>query len=185
MRTQLLISLVLSSLLILSISCFAKGKDSVITLGMLDPSLKSLEGNVTFDAFLLEENQIEFEKPGVGKYDTFFQEVALITGWLTEARFLLTQINEGKLTLQDAVVNQTLITIQKALNDFEDKIPSVTETAKSFNPKDDFTGFNKRKVPGVSTAIAKAVENLKKAAEEAPQILEQLNTLLTPAESGE
>jgi len=179
MNTKLLFITSLCALVALQAFGFAKGKDNVVTLGVLDPSLKNAEGTAV-DAFTIEENRIEFDQPGVEKYDTYFKEVAIVAGTTTELRFVLTQINEGNLTAFDA--KPVLDFGRTALPEMENKIPSLLEQAQGFKPSDDFKGMKKTKIPGVAAGLTKSMETLNSAATEIPTILEQLNALDTTTE---
>ena len=57
------ITMVLAFCFMLMIGGIAKAGDNTVTLGMLDSSLKDLEGS-KMDAFTIKENQIEFDQPG-------------------------------------------------------------------------------------------------------------------------
>lgn len=166
--------IVLGAILVLVSGGLVKGGSDVVTLGMLDPSLKSAEGS-SVDAFTIKENQIEFEQPGVDKYDKFFKEVAIVSGTVTELRYVLEQVNNGKLTVMEA--KPVIDFGRTSLPELKKKIPSLIEEAKSFKPSEDFTGLNKRKIPAVASGLTKSIDSLNSAAKEIPTIMEQLDAL--------
>ena len=166
----------------LMIGGIAKAGDNTVTLGMLDSSLKGLEGSKV-DAFTVKENQIKFDQPGVAKYDKFFKEVAIVDGTVKELRFVLKQKNDGNLTVLEA--KPVIDFGRTSLPDLKKKIPSLIDQAKSFKPSDDFTGLKKRKIPKVTSGLAKSIDTLNSAASEIPTIMEELDALATKQESGE
>ncbi len=146
---------------------------------MLDKSLKDAQGTA-IDAFAHEENQIKFDQPGVKKYDAFFKEVAIVSGTVTEVKFVLNQIDEGKLTVADA--EPVLDFGLKALPEVEDRIPALIDEAKGFNPVEDFPGFrNKLKIPAVTAGLVDASNTLKESATEVPDILQELKAVTEKA----
>ncbi len=180
MKTKLFLIIVLSFLFAIPVYCLGKDKDNVVTLEMIDQSLKDAEGS-SIDAFVLEENLIEFKQTKVEKYDTFFREVAVVAGTVTELRFILTQINEEKITTSDA---QSVIEFGKtALPALMERIPSLVEQVKSFTPSDDFTGLKKGKIPGVTKGLTEALGTLTSTLGEIPEIIEQIDALVVPDES--
>jgi hypothetical protein len=179
MRLKLFLMGFLFSALVFPGPVMAESKGNFVELGMLDTVLKEAEGTAV-DAFAHEENRIDFDQPGVQKYDDFFKKVAIVSGTVTELRFVLNQIGEGKLGVAEAtpVIDFGLTTLPK----MEDKIPSLIDRAEAFNPADDFPGFrNKMKVPGVVAGLADATTTLTKSATEIPGVLQELKAIATPA----
>lgn len=177
MKSKLLLGLVFFVFVFPS-SSMAESKENFIELGMLDESLVDSEGTAV-DAFAHEENRISFDQPGVPKYDSFFKEVAVISGTVAETRFVLDQFNAGTLGEADAM---PVITFSlNALPELEDKIPSLIEKAEAFDPMSDFPGFrNKMKIPGVVAGLADAGTALKESATDIPGILQELTALAGP-----
>jgi len=174
------VTMVLAFCFMLMIGGIAKAGDNTVTLGMLDSSLKDLEGSKV-DAFTIKENQIEFDQPGVEKYDKFFKEVAIVDGTVKELRFVLKQKNDGNLTVLEA--KPVIDFGRTSLPDLKKKIPSLMDQAKSFKPSDDFTGMKKRKIPAVTSGLTKSIDTLKSATSEIPIIMEELDALATKQES--
>ena len=169
----------LVSMLVSAAPTMARSKDNSVELGMLDKSLEAAEGTAV-DAFAHKENRIEIDQTDVKKYDDFFKDVAVVSGTMTEMRFVLKQINGGKVSAADAmpVISFGLT----ALPEMESKIPALIDRAEAFDPAADFPGFrNKMKIPGVVSGLADATKTLTKSAEEAPEILKELRAISTTA----
>ena len=171
---------ILAFCFVLMIGGVAGAGDNTVTLGMLDSSLKDSEGTKV-DAFAVKENQVKFDQPGVAKYDKYFKEVAIVDGTVKELRFVLKQKNDGKLTALEA--KPVTDFGRTALPDLKKKIPSLIDQGKSLDPKEDFTGMKKRKVPGVTKGLAKSIDTLNSAASEIPVIMKELDALATEQKS--
>jgi hypothetical protein len=174
------VAMVLAFCFVLMIGGIAQAGDNTVTLGMLDSSLKDSEGTKV-DAFTVKENQIEFDQPGVAKYDKYFKEVAIVDGTVKELKFVLKQKNDGKLTVLEA--KPVIDFGRTSLPELKKKIPSLMDQAKSFKPSDDFTGTKKRKVPAVTKGLTKSTDTLKSASSEIPVIMKELDALAAEQES--
>jgi len=153
----------------------SKSKGGDVDLKMLSATLEGAAGTPV-DAFAHKENRIKYQQPGVQKYDDFFKDVAMVSGTVTETRFVVNQVNEGKITMADAlpVVTFGLTALPK----MKDKIPGLIDQAEAFKPKDDFPGFrNKMKIPGVVSGLARAGTTLKDSATEIPDLLKELKAI--------
>ncbi len=177
MKSKFFLAGILFCMFVLLIPSMAqsKGKGGSIELKMLSETLGDAAGTPV-DAFAHKENRIEFQQPGVQKYDDFFKDVAIVSGTVTETRFVVNQVNEGKITMADA---QPVVTFGlTALPKMENRIPSLIDQAEAFKPADDFPGFrNKMKIPGVVSGLVDAGTALKKAATEIPDLLKELKAI--------
>lgn len=162
-----------------AIPAMAKASTETVTLGMLDQDLEQFEGS-DIDAFAHDENEIEFQQPGIAKYDTFFEETAVVSGILQELKFVLAGLDSGDLSVADAMPVIQFGTL--TLPDLQDRIPSLVNQAQGFQPSQDFTGMrNKMKVPAVTSGLVSAGKSLKNSAEELPNLLRQVQAVASKA----
>ena len=173
---------VLSALLLAYASAEAKGGEkgdpNVVSLRMIDPSLEKHE-KTNLDAFVIDSNRVGFDQPGMDKYDAFFKEVAIVTGTIIELRYILDQIDAKAIGVLDA--KDILEVGKRVLQQLKERVPKLLEEAQSLKPSDDFTGFKKTKIPGVTAGLGKATATLTRSGDEVISIAERLASILEPA----
>lgn len=152
--------------------------DNFVKLGEVIPALKSFEGNEEIDGL---GKSVVYDKIGNDSYDNLFFEAAKLYGTVKQLNFFIAQSKKKPDFFVDGVglefknsVSSMLTT--KFLEDLMQQSTGFSGKLKSFNPKDDFTGFKMNKIPGAITGIKNATTNLSESVKGIEELLKTLKS---------
>jgi hypothetical protein len=150
-----------------------------VRLGEALPIMKDFEGIPTLDGI---QQNVTYSEVGMSQYDLVFKNIAILNAKIVQYNFLITKYgtNPQDLIKEAAIAKISTSSIKDSpaeLTLMLGSVGSLKSQLGALNPQSDFTGLNATKIPNVTSSLAKAMDNLKDAATQIPQLIDGMTKI--------
>ncbi len=163
-------------LIAMSITLFGSNKpsknDKIVKLSDVSSSLKNFQGNKEYD---FVGDTIIYKEISKQNYDDVFKEAAFIYATIVEVSGSVDGINNNTIPVDAEFAVASISFAVKDLPKMKDKVDNLLKAIQKLNPKNDFKGLQKKKIPKAATGIKIAKKQLTESKNKLPELLKDLD----------